>query len=58
MMQKKLPLEFSEENGRWMAQVPQMPGLLGYGTTREEAQHKVESLLRALETTDQRPHSL
>ena len=26
-----------EEDGRWLAEVPELPGVLSYGTTREEA---------------------
>jgi len=26
-----------EDDGRWMAEVPQLPGVLSYGQTREEA---------------------
>jgi predicted RNase H-like HicB family nuclease len=38
-----------EEDGRWIAEVPELPGVLVYGATREEAQTKVEALaLRTL----------
>jgi predicted RNase H-like HicB family nuclease len=38
-----------EEDGRWLAEVPQLPGVLAYGTTRDEAQAKAEVLaLRVL----------
>lgn len=33
-----------EENGRWLAEVPQLPGVMVYGTTAEEAIIKVEAL--------------
>jgi len=33
-----------EEDGRWLAEVPQIPGILAYGQTREEAITRVESL--------------
>ena len=26
-----------EDDGRWLAAVPELPGVLAYGTTREEA---------------------
>ena len=33
-----------EEDGRWIAEVFDLPGVLAYGTTREEAIAKVEAL--------------
>jgi len=38
-----------EEDGRWIAEVPLLPGVMTYGATREEALAKVEALaLRVL----------
>ena len=38
-----------EEDGRWIAAVPELPGVLVYGQTREEALARVEALaLRVL----------
>ena len=38
-----------EEDGRWIADVPELPGTLAYGQTREEAIAKVKALaLRVL----------
>jgi predicted RNase H-like HicB family nuclease len=38
-----------ETDGRWIAEVPDLPGVMTYGTTREEAIAKVEALaLRVL----------
>ncbi len=38
-----------EEDGRWLAEVPELPGVLAYGTTPEEAQSKAQVLaLRVL----------
>jgi predicted RNase H-like HicB family nuclease len=38
-----------EEDGRWIAEVPQLPGVLAYGTTANEAMTKAEALaLRVL----------
>jgi predicted RNase H-like HicB family nuclease len=38
-----------EEDGRWISEVPQLPGVLAYGTTREEAIAKAKALsLRVL----------
>ena len=44
-----------EEDGRWIAEVPDLPGVMSYGQSREEAISKVESLsLRVL--ADQLEH--
>ncbi len=38
-----------ETDGRWIAEVPQIPGALAYGTSRQEAVARVEALgLRVL----------
>jgi predicted RNase H-like HicB family nuclease len=38
-----------EEDGRWLAEVPQLPGVLVYGETRNEALSKAQILaLRVL----------
>lgn len=38
-----------EEDGRWVAEVPDLPGVLTYGTTRGEALAAVQALaLRVL----------
>ena len=38
-----------EEDGRWIAEVPALPGVMVYGSTREAAMAKVEALaLRVL----------
>ena len=38
-----------EEDGRWIAEVPDLPGVMAYGKTKEEAISKVEALsLRVL----------
>ncbi len=34
-----------EEDGRWIAEVPELPGAMVYGSSREEAIAKVESLV-------------
>ena len=31
-----------EDDGRWIAEVPQLPGVLAYGATAEEAAAKAE----------------
>ena len=33
-----------EVDGRWIAEVPDLPGVMAYGETREEAIAKVQSL--------------
>jgi predicted RNase H-like HicB family nuclease len=33
-----------EEDGRWIGEVPDLPGVLAYGSTRDEAQAKVQAL--------------
>lgn len=33
-----------EEDGRWIAEVPELPGVLVYGSTREEAIARVKAL--------------
>ena len=33
-----------EEDSRWIAEVINLPGVLAYGNTREEAQVKVQAL--------------
>lgn len=38
-----------EEDGRWIAEVPELPGVLAYGSTADEAMAKAEVLaLRVL----------
>lgn len=46
----KLTLETAQEaDGRWLAEVPELAGVLAYGATRDEAMSKAEVLaLRVL----------
>jgi predicted RNase H-like HicB family nuclease len=38
-----------EDDGRWLAEIPALPGVLAYGATREEAILRVQTLaLRVL----------
>jgi len=38
-----------EEDGRWLAEVPELPGVLTYGQTRQEAIDRAQALtLRVL----------
>jgi predicted RNase H-like HicB family nuclease len=40
-------IEFEQEtDGRWIAEIPAIPGVMVYGATREEATEKVEALAR------------
>ena len=52
-----------EEDGRWLAEVPQLPGVLAFGTSPDEAMAKAEVLaLRVLaerlEHGESRAHSI
>ena len=52
-----------EEDGRWLAEVPQLPGVLAYGTTLDEAMAKAEVLVlrvlaEQLEHGESRPQSI
>lgn len=33
-----------EDDGRWLAEVPELPGVMAYGATRGEAMSKAEAL--------------
>lgn len=33
-----------EEDGRWIAEIPKLPGVMAYGGTRKEALSKVKAL--------------
>ena len=46
----KLSIESErEEDGRWLAEVPELPGVLAYGASRDEALARAQVLaLRAL----------
>ena len=52
-----------EDDGRWLAEVPQLPGVLAYGSTRDEAMARAQVLaLRVLaerlEHGESRPQSI
>lgn len=41
----KYNIQFEQEHdGRWIAEVPDLPGVLAYGETKSEALAKVEAL--------------
>ncbi len=50
MDQNHLKVELEqEEDGRWIGEVPSLPGVLAYGSTRSEAQAAVQAFaLRVL----------
>ncbi len=33
-----------EDDGRWIAEIPDLPGVMGYGKTRQEAIDRVQAL--------------
>jgi predicted RNase H-like HicB family nuclease len=38
-------IEFDrEEDGRWIAEIPDLPGVMAYGVTKAEDESKVESI--------------
>jgi predicted RNase H-like HicB family nuclease len=43
-------IEFEQEDdGRWIAEIPALPGVMAYGTTRPDAESRVEAMaLRVL----------
>ena len=45
-----ITIEFEQESdGRWLSEIPELPGVLAYGTTAKEAMGKAEILaLRVL----------
>ena len=47
-MPLRIELE-QEDDGRWIAEIPEVPGVLVYGLTRQEAVRRAQALcLRAL----------
>jgi predicted RNase H-like HicB family nuclease len=49
-MSVSFPIELDrEEDGRWIAEIPDLPGVLCYGATRDEAMARIQALaLRVL----------
>ena len=52
-----------EEDGRWLAEVPELPGVLAYGTTADDAMARAEVLAprvlaERIEHGEAKPHSL
>lgn len=41
----QLAVEFDrEEDGRWIAEIPKLPGVMAYGFTKKEARQKVYAI--------------
>jgi len=55
LVDNRFTIEFDrEEDGRWIAEVVEFPGILAYGWTQEDAKHKVLGILRdAIELVDE-----
>ena len=53
---EELSIEFEqEEDGRWLAEVPELPGVMAYGNTKEDAGVSVTVLaLRVIADTTER----
>ncbi len=53
---EELNIEFEqEEDGRWLAEIPQLPGVMAYGNTKEDAEVSVTALaLRVMADTTER----
>jgi predicted RNase H-like HicB family nuclease len=50
-------IEFElEDDGRWIAEIPEIPGALAYGATREEAKAHVEALAQLAFVAHTSPH--
>ena len=49
-------IEFEqEEDGRWIADIPELPGVMAYGATKQQAQSKVQAIaLRVIADTLER----
>jgi len=40
-----LSIEFEQEaDGRWIAEIPTLPGVMAYGATHEEARTRIQAL--------------
>ena len=37
-----------EEDGRWIADIPELPGVLAYGATPDEAEQKAEAIAHSV----------
>jgi predicted RNase H-like HicB family nuclease len=52
-------IEFErEDDGRWIAEIVSLPGVMAYGTTKQEAQSKVQAIaLRVIADNLERDHT-
>ncbi len=52
-------IEFErEDDGRWIAEIVDLPGVLAYGVTKQEAESKVQAIaLRVIADNLEREHS-
>jgi predicted RNase H-like HicB family nuclease len=52
-------IEFEqEEDGRWIAEIPALPGVMAYGANRRDAESKVEAMaLRVIADRIERENS-
>lgn len=45
-----------EDDGRWIAEIPSLPGAMAYGDTRESALASVEAIARVLAEKLEKQH--
>lgn len=52
-------IEFErEDDGRWIAEIPSLPGVMAYGATKQEAESKVQAIaLRVIADQLDRDHT-
>lgn len=52
-------IEFEiEDDGRWIADIPALPGVMAYGLTKQEAESKVQAIaLRVIADELERKHA-
>jgi predicted RNase H-like HicB family nuclease len=47
-----------EDDGRWIAEIVSLPGVMAYGATKQEAESKVQAIaLRVIADSLERDHS-
>lgn len=46
-------IEFEQEDdGRWIADIPELPGVMAYGSTKREAESKVQAIAVGVLSSD------
>lgn len=52
-------IEFEQEDdGRWIAEIPTLPGVMAYGVTKKDAESKVQAIaLRVIADNLERDHT-